>query len=169
MKRIFLALLLAAPVLFSSCSKEETTIGGIADTKEYGKRLSVSKKDLVTYEVIRSMSNNKYEHLVFKNNAAGVVITNLMGTTESWAYCPEWGVSNNTLTMVTEEGASMTFEVSKEYQKTSTNSYTIIVYLKGSNGNEFAYECVDDGGNHAVAENLWTIINNERAIKQGKK
>ena len=114
------------------------------------------------------MSNNKYEHLVFKNNAAGVVITNLMGTTESWAYCPEWGVSNNTLTMVTEEGATMTFEVSKEYQKTGTG-YTIIVYLKGSNGNEFAYECVDDGGNHAVAENLWTIISSERAAKQGKQ
>jgi hypothetical protein len=168
MKRIFLALLLAAPVLFSSCSKEETTIGGIVDTKEYGKRLSVSKSDLVKYEVIRSMSNNKYEHLVFKNNAAGVVITNLMGTTESWAFCQEWGVSNNTLTMVTEEGATMTFEVSKEYQKNGTG-YTIIVYLKGSNGNEFAYECVDDGGNHAVAENLWTIISSERAIKQGKQ
>jgi len=168
MKRIFLALLLAAPVLFSSCSKDETTIVGI-DTKEYGKRLSVSKSDLVKYEVIRNMSNNKYEYLLFNNNAAGVLITNLMGTTESWAYCPEWGVSNNTLTMVTEEGATMTFEVSKEYQKTGTNSYGIIVYLKGSNGNEFAYECVDDGGNHTMAENLWTIIYNERAIKQGKK
>lgn len=167
MKRIFLALLLAAPVLFSSCSKEETTIVGI-DTKEYGKRLSVSKSDLVKYEVIRSMANNKYEYLLFNNNAAGVLITNLMGTNESWAYCPEWGVSNNTLTMVTEEGATMTFEVSKEYQKTDTG-YTIIVYLKGSNGNEFAYECVDDGGNHALAENLWTIIFSERAIKQGKQ
>lgn len=169
MKRIFLALLLAAPVLFSSCSKEETTIGGIADTKEYGKRLSVSKSDLVKYEVIRNMSNNKYEHMVFTNNAAGVVITNLKGEPESWAYCPEWGVSNKTLTMVTEEGATMTFEVSKEYQKTGTNSYGIIVYLKGSNGNEFAYECIDDGGNHALAENLWTIIYNERAAKQEKQ
>lgn len=168
MKRIFLALLLAAPVLFSSCSKEETTILGIDDTKEYGKRLSVSKSDLVTYEVIRNMSNNKYEHLVFKNNAAGVLITDLKGTNESWAYCPEWGVSNKTLTMVTEEGATMTFEVSKEYQKTGTG-YTIIVYLKGSDGNEFAYECVDDGGNHTFAENLWTIIFSERAIKQGKQ
>jgi hypothetical protein len=107
--------------------------------------------------------------LVFKNNAAGVVITNLMGTAESWAYCPEWGVSNNTLTMVTEEGATMTFEVSKEYKKAGANSYTIIVYMKGINGKEYGYECIDDGGNSAMAANIWAIINNERALKQGNK
>ena len=163
MKRIFLALLLAAPVLFSSCSKEETTIGGIADTKEYGKRLSVSKKDLVTYEVIRSMSNNKYEHLVFKNNAAGVLITNLSDVPQSYAYCTQWGVSNNTLTMVTDKGVTQTFDVTKEYKKISESSYTITVYLKGSDGKEYAYDCVDDGTNSAVAATVWNVINTARS------
>lgn len=168
MKKILLALLLAAPVLFSSCSKDETTIIGI-DTVEYDKRFPVSKSDLVKYEVLRSMTNNKYEYIVFKNNVAGVVTTDLNNRTETWVYCTEWGVSNNTLTMVTEEGATMTFEVSKEYKKAGANSYTIMVYLKGSNGKEYGYECIDDGGNSAMAANIWAIINYERALKQGNK
>jgi hypothetical protein len=168
MKRIFLALLLAAPVLFSSCSKDETTIFGI-DTIEYDKRLPVSKSDLVKYELLRTLANSKYEYMVFKNNVAGVLVTDLNNKAENWAYCSEWGGSNNTLTMVTEEGATMTFEVSKEYKKAGANSYTIIVYMKGSNGKEYGYECIDDGGNSAMAANIWAIINNERALKQGNK
>ena len=162
MKKILLALLLAAPVLFSSCSKEETTVSGI-NSIEYGKRLPVSKSDLVKYEILRNLTDGQYQYIVFKNNAAGVLITNLSDVPQSYAYCTQWGVSNNTLTMVTDKGVTQTFDVSKEYKKISESSYTITVYLKESDGKEYAYDCVDDGTNSAVAATVWNVINTARS------
>ena len=162
MKQFLLALLLAAPVLFSSCSKEETTISGI-DTIEYGKRLPVSKSDLVKYEILRNLTDGQYQYIVFKNNAAGVLITNLSDVPQSYAYCTQWGVSNNTLTMVTDKGVTQTFDVSKEYKKTSEYSHTLTVYLKESDGKEYAYDCTEDGSNSALAATIWNIINEIRS------
>ena len=162
MKKFLLALLLAAPVLFSSCSKEETTISGI-DTIEYGKRLPVSKSDLVKYEILRNLTDGKYQFMVFKNNVAGVLITDLNNIPQSYVYCTQWGVSNNTLTMVTDKGVTMTFEVSKEYKKISEYSNTLTVYLKESDGKEYAYDCVEDGTNSAIAASVWNIINEARS------
>ena len=161
MKKFLLTLLLAAPVLFSSCSKEETTISGI-DTIEYGKRLPVTKSDLVKYEVLRNLTDGKYQYMVFKNNVAGVLITDLNNRPQGYAYSTQWGVSNNTLTVVTEKGVTMTFEVSKEYKKTSEYSHILTVYLKESDGKEYAYDCVEDGSNSAVAASIWNIINEVR-------
>ena len=162
MKKLLLALLLVAPVLFTSCTKEETTFPGI-DTIEFGKRLPVTKSDLVKYEILRNMTDGKYQFVVFKNDVAGVLITNLSDVPQSYAYCTQWGVSNNTLTMVTDKGVTQTFDVTKEYKKISESSYTITVYLKGSDGKEYAYDCVDDGTNSAVAATVWNVINTARS------
>ena len=165
MKKILLALLLAAPVLFSSCSKEETTVSGI-NSIEYGKRLPVSKSDLVKYEILRNLTDGQYQYIVFKNNAAGVLITNLSDVPQSYAYCTQWGVSNNTLTMVIDKGATRTFEISKEYTKTSGNTHALTVYLKESDGKEYAYDCVENGTNSAVAAAIWNTINEIRSSNQ---
>ena len=148
-------------MLFSSCTKEEIIISGV-DTIEYDKRLPVSKSDFVKYEIHRNLTDGKYQYVVFKNNVAGVLITDLNINPVSYAYCTQWGVSNNTLTMVTDKGVSMTFSISKEYKKTSGNTYALKVYLKESNGKEYAYDCVDDGTNSASAAAVWNIINQVR-------
>lgn len=165
MKKLFFALLLAAPMLFTSCSKEETKIVSPYGDIEYNKRLSVTKSELVKFEVIRNLNNNKYQFIMFKNNAAGILVTDLLGTAESYLYSEQWGVSGNTLTIVAENGVSYTYTISKEYKKLGADSYTIIVYLKDNTG-EYAYDAVDDGGNHAVATNMWDIIEGQRKAKQ---
>ena len=163
MKKLFLALLLAAPVLFSACSKEETTISGIIDTIEYGKRLPVSSSDLIKYEILRNLTDGKYQYIVFKNNVAGVLITDLNNVPVAYSYCTQWGVSNNTLTMVIDKGATRTFEISKEYTKTSGNTHALTVYLKESDGKEYAYDCTEDGSNSAFAAAIWNTINEIRS------
>ena len=157
-------LLLAAPVLFSSCSKEETTIAGFDPFAniEFDKRLPVSKSDLVKYEVMRTLDNDKYEFIVFKSNVAGVLTTDLQNKPLTYVYCPEWGVSSNTLTFVPENGTAVTYTISKEYKKASASSYTLTVYLKDSKGQEAAYDVTDDGSNHSVASEVWDIINKSR-------
>jgi hypothetical protein len=65
--------------------------------------------------------------------------------------------------VVTEKGVTMTFEVSKEYKKTSEYSHILTVYLKESDGKEYAYDCVDDGTNSAVAATVWNVINTARS------
>ena len=164
MKKLFLMLLLAAPVLFSSCSKEETTIAGndpFANI-EFDKRLPVSKSDLIQFEIMRTLDNDKYEFIVFKSNVAGVLTTDLNNRPKTYVYCPEWGISNNNLTLVPENGTADSYTISKEYKKASASSYTVTVYLKDSNGKEAAYDVVDDGSNHSVASEVWNVINAER-------
>ena len=143
-------LLLAAPVLFSSCSKEETTIAGFDPFAniEFDKRLPVSKSDLVKYEVMRTLDNDKYEFIVFQSNVAGVLTTDLNNLPKTYDYYPEWGISSNTLTFVPENGTAV--------------SYTLTVYLKDSKGQEAAYDVTDDGSNHSVASGIWDIINAQR-------
>ena len=164
MKKLVLMLLLAAPVLFSSCSKEETTIAGIDPFAniEFDKRLPVSKSDLVKYEVMRTLDNDKYEFIVFKSNVAGVLTTDLNNVPKTYVYCPEWGISNDNLTFVPENGSPVSYAISKEYKKTSANSYTVKVYLKDGNGKEAAYDVVDDGSNHSSATEIWNVINTSR-------
>ena len=164
MKKFLLALLLVAPVLFTSCTKEETTFPGI-DTIEFGKRLPVTKSDLVKYEILRNMTDGKYQFVVFKNNVAGVLITDLNEVPQAYVYSTQWGVSNNTLTMVTDKGVTITFEVSKEYQKINEYTHSLTVYMKESNGKEYAYDCVEDGSNRSAATKVWNIIN---AIKSNQ-
>lgn len=157
-------LLLAAPVLFSSCSKEETTIAGFDPFAniEFDKRLPVSKSDLVKYEVMRTLDNDKYKFIVFQSNVAGVLTTDLNNIPKTYDYYPEWGVSSNTLTFVPENGTAVTYTISKEYKKASASSYTLTVYLKDSKGKEAAYDVTDDGSNHSVARGIWDIINAQR-------
>ena len=157
-------LLLAAPVLFSSCSKEETTIAGTDSFAniEFDKRLPVTKSDLVKYEVLRTLDNGKYEYIVFKSNVAGLLTTDLQNKPLTYVYCSEWGISSNTLTFVPENGTAVTYTISKEYKKASASSYTLTVYLKDSKGQEAAYVVTDDGSNHSVALGIWDIINAER-------
>jgi hypothetical protein len=164
MKKLVLMLLLAAPVLFSSCSKEETTIAGFDPFAniEFDKRLPVSKSDLVKYEVMRTLDNDKYEFIVFKSNVAGVLTTDLNNVPKTYVYCPEWGISNDNLTFVPENGSPVSYAISKEYKKTSANSYTVKVYLKDGNGKEAAYDVVDDGSNHSSATEIWNVINTSR-------
>jgi hypothetical protein len=165
MKKLFLMLLLAAPVLFSSCSKEETTISGKSafDNIEFDKRLPVTKSELVQFEVMRTLYGDSYEYIVFKNNVAGVLTTDLQNKPKTYAYCTEWAISNTTITFVPEKGNAMSYTITKENKKLSSNSYTITVYLKDSKGQEFAYEVTNDGSNHSLAEGIWSIINAERA------
>ena len=157
-------LLLAAPVLFSSCSKEETTIGGNDPFANmvFDKRLSVSKSDLLKFEVMRTLDNGKYEFIVFKSNVAGVLTTDLNNVPKTYVYCPEWGISNDNLTFVPENGSPVSYAISKEYKKASASSYTLTVYLKDSKGKEAAYDVTDDGSNHSVASGIWDIINAQR-------
>ena len=157
-------LLLAAPVLFSSCSKEETTIAGFDPFAniEFDKRLPVSKSDLVKYEVMRTLDNGNYEYIVFKSNVAGVLTTDLQNKPLTYVYCSEWGVSSNTLTFVPENGTAVSYTISKEYKKASASSYTLTVYLKDSKGKEVAYDVTDDGSNHTIASEVWDIINKSR-------
>jgi hypothetical protein len=164
MKKLVLMLLLAAPVLFSSCSKEETTIGGNDPFANmvFDKRLSVSKSDLLKFEVMRTLDNDKYEFIVFKSNVAGVLTTDLNNVPKTYVYCPEWGISNDNLTFVPENGSPVSYAISKEYKKISANSYTITVYLKDGNGKEAAYDVVDDGSNHSSAIEIWNVINTSR-------
>ena len=164
MKKLVLMLLLAAPVLFSSCSKEETTIGGNDPFANmvFDKRLSVSKSDLLKFEVMRTLDNGKYEFIVFKSNVAGVLTTDLNNVPKTYVYCPEWGISNDNLTFVPENGSPVSYAISKEYKKTSANSYTVKVYLKDGNGKEAAYDVVDDGSNHSSATEIWNVINTSR-------
>ena len=164
MKKLVLMLLLAAPVLFSSCSKEETTISGNDPFANmvFDKRLSVSKSDLVKFEVMRTLDNDKYEFIVFKSNVAGVLTTDLKNVPKTYVYCPEWGISNDNLTFVPENGSPVSYAISKEYKKTSANSYTVTVYLKDGNGKEAAYDVVDDGSNHESATEIWNVINKSR-------
>ena len=164
MKKLVLMLLLAAPVLFSSCSKEETTVGGNDPFANmvFDKRLSVSKSDLVKFEVMRTLDNGKYEFIVFKSNVAGVLTTDLNNVPKTYVYCPEWGISNDNLTFVPENGSPVSYAISKEYKKISANSYTITVYLKDGNGKEAAYDVVDDGSNHSSATEIWNVINTSR-------
>ena len=165
MKKLFLMLLLAAPVLLSSCSKEETTIIAGNDpfaNIEFDKRLPVSKLDLVQCEIMRTLDNDKYEFIVFKSNVAGVLTTNLNNIPETYVYCPEWGISNSILTLVPENGTADSYTISKEYKKESASSYTLTVYLKDKNGKEAAYDVVDNGSNHSAASEVWNVIDTER-------
>ena len=168
MKKLVLMLLLAAPVLFSSCSKEETTIGGNDPFANmvFDKRLSVSKSDLLKFEVMRTLDNDKYEFIVFKSSVAGVLTTDLNNVPKTYVYCPEWGISNDNLTFVPENGSPVSYAISKEYKKTSANSYTVKVYLKDGNGKEAAYDVVDDGSNHSSATEIWNVINTSRKNQQ---
>lgn len=164
MKKLFFALLLAAPMLFASCSKEETKIVNPYGNIEFDTRLSVTKSDLIKFEVIRNLSNNKYQYMVFKNNAAGVLITDMNDRPEGYIYSSQWNVSGGNLTIVSEQGETNTFSISKEYKK-SGDSYTITVYLKNNSG-EYAYDAVDDGANSVVASNIWSIIESARKSNQ---
>ena len=159
MKKLVLMLLLAAPVLFSSCSKEDNDPFA---NMVFDKRLSVSKSDLVKFEVMRTLDNGKYEFIVFKSNVAGVLTTDLNNVPKTYVYCPEWGISNDNLTFVPENGSPVSYAISKEYKKTSANSYTVKVYLKDGNGKEAAYDVVDDGSNHSSATEIWNVINTSR-------
>lgn len=163
MKKLLLALLLAAPMLFTSCSKEETKIVSPINNIEFDKRLAVTKSDLVKYQVIRNLNNNKYTFMVFRNSEAAILITDLAGTPESYLYSSQWDVSGGNLTIVSEKGVTNTLAISKEYKR-SGDSYTITVYLKDNTG-EYAYDAVDDGGNSAYASNIWSVINTERNSK----
>lgn len=164
MKKLFLALLLVAPVLLSSCSKEETTIVGLDpfENIEFDKRLPVSKSDLVKYEIMRTLDNGKYEYIVFKNSEAGVLFTDLADKPLSYVYCTQWAVSGNNLTFITEKGSTISYTVSKEYKKASATSYNLTVYLKDEKGQEAAYDVADDGSNHTIALGVWDIINKSR-------
>ena len=162
MKKLLLALLLVAPVLFTSCTKEETTFPGI-DTIEFGKRLPVTKSDLVKYEILRNMTDGKYQFVVFKNDVAGVLITDLNNHPQAYDYFTQWGVSNNTLTTVSYKGVTKTYEICKVYQKTGEYTHTLTVYMKESDGKEYAFDCVEDGSNSVVAASVWNIINEVRS------
>ena len=164
MKKLLFALLLAAPMLFTSCSKEETKIVSPFNNIEFDKRLAVTKSDLVKYQVIRNLNNNKYTFMVFKNSEAAILITDLNTKPEGYLYSSQWDVSGGNLTIVSENGVTNTLAISKEYKR-SGDSYTITVYLKDSTG-EYAYDAVDDGGNSAYASNIWSVINNERNSKK---
>lgn len=164
MKKLFFALLLAAPMLFASCSKEESKIVSPVSNIEFDTRLSVTKSDLIKFEVIRNLSNNKYQYMVFKNNAAGVLITDMNDRPEGYIYSSQWDVSGNTLTFVSEKGVTNTFSISKEYKRTG-DGYTIYVYLKDNTG-EYAYDAVDDGSNSSFASNVWSIIESARKSNQ---
>ena len=165
MKKLLFALLLAAPMLFTSCSKEETKVVPLIDNIEFDKRLAVTKSDLVKYQVIRNLNNNKYTYMVFRNSEAAILITDLAGTPENYLYCKQWDVSNGNLTLVSEKGVTNTLAISKEYKRSGGDSYTITVYLKDNTG-EYAYDAVDDGGNSAIASRIWSVINNERNSKE---
>ena len=164
MKKLFFALLLAAPMLFASCSKEESKIVSPVSNIEFDKRLAVTKSDLVKFEVIRNLNNNKYQYMVFKNNAAGVLQTDLNNTPLGYIYSSQWDVSGNTLTFVSDKGVTNTFSISKEYKRTG-DGYTIYVYLKDNTG-EYAYDAVDDGSNSSFASNVWSIIESARKSNQ---
>lgn len=164
MKKLLFALLLAAPMLFTSCSKEETKIVSPFNNIEFDKRLAVTKSDLVKYQVIRNLNNNKYTFMVFKNSEAAILITDLNTKPEGYLYSSQWDVSGGNLTIVSEQGVTNTYAISKEYKR-SGDSYTIMVYLKDSSG-EYAYDAVDDGGNYVVAANIWNIIDTERKARQ---
>lgn len=163
MKKLFLALLLALPVLFTSCSKEETKISSFGNI-EFDKRLAVTKSELVKFQIIRNLTNNKYQYIVFKTNAAAILNTDMNYIPESYLYSSQWDVSGNTLTIVSEQGVSNSFTISKEYKRTG-EGYTIIVYL--NNGSqEYAYDAVDDGSNNQIASKIWQIIDSERNSKK---
>lgn len=164
MKKLLFALLLAAPMLFTSCSKEETKIVSPFDNIEFDKRLAVTKSDLVKYQVIRNLNNNKYTFMVFKNSEAAILITDLNTKPEGYLYSSQWDVSGNTLTFVSEKGVTNTFSISKEYKRTG-DGYTIYVYLKDNTG-EYAYDAVDNGANSVVASNIWSIIESARKSNQ---
>lgn len=164
MKKLLFALLFAAPMLFASCSKEETKIVSPYDNIQFDKRLTVTKSDLLKYQVIRNLENNKYKYMVFKNNEAAMLVTDLVGTPDSYLYCKQWDVSGGNLTLVSEKGVTNTFAISQEYKR-SGDSYTIMVYLKDKTG-EYAYDAVDDGGNSAIASRIWSVINNEINSKE---
>jgi hypothetical protein len=164
MKKLLFALLLAAPMLFTSCSKEETKIVSPFNNIEFDKRLAVTKSDLVKYQVIRNLNNNKYQFIVFKNNTAGVLVTDMNSNPEKYLYSTQWDVSGGNLTIVSEKGDTSTFAIEKEYKR-SGDSYSITVYLKDETG-EYAYDAVDDGGNYVVAANIWNIIDTVRKAKQ---
>ena len=93
---------------------------------------------------------------------AGVLTTDLNNVPKTYVYCPEWGISNDNLTFVPENGSPVSYAISKEYKKISANSYTITVYLKDGNGKEAAYDVVDDGSNHSSATEIWNVINTSR-------
>ena len=117
---------------------------------------------LIKFEIMRTLDNDKYEFIVFKSNVAGVLTTDLNNIPKTYVYCPEWGISNNTLTFVPENGTAVSYTISKEYKKASASSYTLTVYLKDSKGKEAAYDVTDDGSNHSVASGIWDIINESR-------
>ena len=165
MKKLFLALLLVAPVLFASCSKEETTIKGVDPFAniQFDKRLPVTANELIKYEVMRTLDNGKYEYIVFKQNVAGVLTTDLNNKPLTYVYCKQWGISGENLEFVPENGSAVTYTANKEYTKLSDVSYSIKVYLKDKNtGKEAAYDVVDDGSNHTIAGEIWNVIETSR-------
>lgn len=168
MKKLFLLLLLAAPVLFSSCSKEETTVVSLDPFAgiEFDKRLAVTNSDLLKFQVMQNITNGNVQYLLFKNDVAGYVVADMNGKPTGYIYFTNWAVSGNTLTMRRDNGTIETFEVSKQYSKTNANSYTVTVYVKDSKG-EVAYSASPDGGqNSSLAAELWNIIEVSRNSNQ---
>lgn len=159
MKKLFFALLLAVPMLFTSCTKEETKIVSPYDDIEFDKRLPVTKSDLVQMEVIRNLSNNKYQYIVFREAEAAILVTDMDSNPESYLYSKQWNVSGNTLTIVSDQGVSKTYTISKEYKKAGS-VYTLYVYL-----NDDIYDAVDNGSNSSIASYFWQIIESQKNPK----
>ena len=162
MKKLFLLLSLAAPVLFSSCSKEETTVVPLDPYSniEFNKRLAVTSADLIKYEIMQNVTNGNIQYMLFKRDVAAVLVAN--NTVSKYDYFTSWAVSGNTLTMHREDGAEFNFTISKEYTKVN-NGYILTVYVKDNKGDEYPYVAVDDGSNSRAASQSWAIINNARA------
>jgi hypothetical protein len=63
------------------------------------------------------------------------------------------------LTIVSDQGVSKTYTISKEYKKAGS-VYTLYVYL-----NNDIYDAVDNGSNSSIASNIWRIIESQKNPK----
>ena len=164
MKNNMMLMLLVAVMGVSllSCTKEETTIGGIGniDNRTYDKELKVTKQDLVNYELIMGEFGDTIRYFLFKNSKAAYVFHNKnINSISKYLIFSNWSVSNGKLTMSSDddEEKRLEFNITKMYKKLSDSEYVLQVILR-ENENKYVFYASEDGRKHEEAQAWWNAI-----------
>jgi len=143
-----------------SCSKDETIITPTDMT--FDKELDVTQMDLIKFEVIIGDFGDTRRLFLFKNSSKAAHASYKIGssTSSNVLIFKSWSLSGGKLKLTAEKNGvteTVEYSIKKMYKKLNDAQYQIQVILR-EGGEKYVFYAVEDGSNHAFAQEWWSII-----------